>query len=501
VELRKVNIHTVQFAHILDTSDLDNLRPFLSQTAFVISHKSESVEALLRVLWYIPTDSSIIIVTNCPEGEYPHFARELQTQLRYHKNTYFVHQKDEHIAHLFNMYNVNSILGADGKVVDGKGEGMYIGALCAHQLNYPRWLIFYDADNFVPSALLEYTMAMSRLFVSPPSTTHCRECQTPIVNTQVNAPTTFDLHNVRICWASKPELGTGDWKPGITGRTTQVVSPLLNSLREDLFGPDKHTISSSNAGEQGMTINTAISLRFSSGFSVETFQLLDLLFKANQYQRTNHKAMLYQYISQSPHFHEKKGDNHIKQMIEESLGGFFYFADELPDKTKQHLERIYQELDLELVCPVVYPALQTLGLQKNDLPMKKYALFTDELLQGEKPLTLGVKKKRLTREPLLTEKKKRLSRQLVSAEKKRRPGKQTVMLNDTNSQDLSLPPVLIGGEHSPAILPILMNIEDMPENPSALIGDTVFQENQPMLINSMLFQENEPEAFEQNGWD
>jgi mannosyl-3-phosphoglycerate synthase len=300
-----VNIHTVQFAHILETNDLDHLRPFLSQTAFVISHKSESVESLLRVLWYIPTDSSIIIVTNCPEGEYPHLARELQSQLKHHKNTYLVHQKDEHIARLFQQHGVDDILGIDSKVVDGKGEGMYIGALCAYQLNYPRWLIFYDADNFVPSALLEYTMAMSRLFLSPPPTTHCRECQATIPSNPASEPTTLDLHNVRICWASKPELGAGDWKPGITGRTTQVVSPLLNGLREDLFGADAHTISSSNAGEQGMTINTATLLRFSSGFSVETFQLLDLLFKANAYRQTNSQAILHQYISQSPHFHEK----------------------------------------------------------------------------------------------------------------------------------------------------------------------------------------------------
>ena len=64
-----MNIHTVQFSHILETSDLENLHYFLSHTAFVISHKSERIETLLGVLWYLPVDSPTIIVTNCREEE------------------------------------------------------------------------------------------------------------------------------------------------------------------------------------------------------------------------------------------------------------------------------------------------------------------------------------------------------------------------------------------------------------------------------------------------
>ena len=161
-----MNIDTVQFSHILETGDLPNLHSFLSRTAFVISHKSEKVTTLREVLWYLPLNSPIIIVTNCQESEKEDLMNELKLELAHHPKIYLVHQKEESIARLFESYGVCHIVGEDGKVIDGKGEGMYIGTLCAYQLGYPRWIVFYDADNFVPSALLEYTLAMSRLFMS-----------------------------------------------------------------------------------------------------------------------------------------------------------------------------------------------------------------------------------------------------------------------------------------------------------------------------------------------
>src|SRR5215471_3060902 len=266
-----MNIDTVQFSHILETGDLQNLHFFLSRTAFVISHKSEKVKTLREVLWYLPLNSPIIIVTNCQESEIEDLTHELKKELTHHQKIYLVHQKDETIARLFETYGVSQILGKDGKVIDGKGEGMYIGTLCAYQLGYPRWLIFYDADNFVPSALLEYTLAMSKLFMSAAYPALPAKHET--ISTFMLSPAQHleaDLHNVRICWSSKPELNKGNFDSRIMGRCTRVVSPLFNQLLEGWFGISDYVVSSSNAGEQGMTVKTAISLRFSSGFSVET---------------------------------------------------------------------------------------------------------------------------------------------------------------------------------------------------------------------------------------
>jgi mannosyl-3-phosphoglycerate synthase len=378
VELRNMNIHTVQFSHILETGDLQNLHFFLSQTVFVISHKNEKVKTLREVLWYLPLNSPIIIVTNCQESEREGLINELKLELAHHQKIYLVHQKEEAIARLFESYGVYHILGNDGKVIDGKSEGMYIGTLCAFQLGYPQWIIFYDADNFVPSALLEYTLAMSRLFMSTPFHVLAPELDTTH-NVMLSATNhhDVDLHNVRICWSSKPELNNGNLNTRIMGRCTRVVSPLFNDLLEGWFGIHDYGISSSNAGEQGMTIKTAISLRFTSGFSIETFQLLDLLFHAYKRKGNAEGIIIQQYLSKSPHFHEKKGDEHIKKMIEQSLGSFFHFEEWLPDNVRRHLWRVYDELCLDLIIPALYPPLQELPLEKIERFMDRYSLFAE----------------------------------------------------------------------------------------------------------------------------
>jgi len=373
-----MKIDTIQFSHILETGDLPNLHSFLSRTAFVISHKNENVKMLREVLWYLPLNSPIIIVTNCQESEKEDFANELKLELAHHQKIYLVHQKEETIARLFAEYGVCHILGKDGKVIDGKGEGMYIGTLCAYQLGYPRWIIFYDADNFVPSALLEYTLAMSRLFMSTPYSALVSERDiTSNVMLSATMHDIADLHNVRICWSSKPELKNVRLDTRIMGRCTRVVSPLFNELLEGWFGMRDYEISTSNAGEQGMTIKTAISLRFSSGFSVETFQLLDLLFHAHKRKGSAEGIMLQQYLSKSPHFHEKKGDEHIKKMIEESLGSFFHFVESLPDNVKRQLYIVYEKLRLDTVIPSLYPPLQDVQLKRIDRFMDQFSLSAE----------------------------------------------------------------------------------------------------------------------------
>lgn len=406
-----MNIQTVQFAHILENRDLETLHDFLSHTAFVISHKNESIETILKVLWYIPASSTIIVVTNCQEGDLDKLTSSLKCNLADHRQTYVIHQKDGEIARLFKTSGVSHILGADGKVVDGKGEGMYIGALCAHLLGYLQWIIFYDADNFVPSALLEYTLAMCRLFTSTPCLTPEHMYDTRSGRKKMGRQAPPNLHNVRICWASKPDVNGYQWGTRILGRTTRVVSPLFESLLESWFGIHNHSISSSNAGEQGMTIQTATSLRFSSGFSVETFLFLDLLFNALKWKEHSQSITFQQYLSQSPHFHEKKDDEHIKKMIEESLGCFLHFESALPENVKVQLQCAYDELQLERVYPAIYPSLQSLLLKRFSKLMKRYALFGESLytntlastLDVQEPLALGVHSQELLKLEVSTE--------------------------------------------------------------------------------------------------
>jgi hypothetical protein len=377
-----VNIETVQLSHLLETNRFVGLNHFLSHTAFVVCHKSERLETLLSVLWYLPVDSPIIVVTNCSEQALGELHKGLAEHLVYHTRLYLVHQKDASIAQFFDDRGVHHLLGDDGRVVDGKGEGMYLGTLCALMLGHPQWLLFFDADNFVPSALLEYILALGQLFLAAPVISYASAgSDGPMIDEGTPWGSDQALHNVRICWASKPGPGEHNWSERVLGRCTSVVSPLVNVLLEDHFGLHDASLSVSNAGEQGMTIHTAQTLRFSSGFSVETFQLLDLLARAADHHTRS--ATLQQYQAKSPHFHEKKGDEHIKQMIGESLGSFFLFEQFLSHNMRRQLWQVYQDLDLELMYPRVYPALKDLGVQANASFMDHYKLFQERDSQVE----------------------------------------------------------------------------------------------------------------------
>ncbi len=362
-----MNIDTMRFSHLLEADGLYDLNQFLACTAFVVAHKNESLATLLGVIWYLPVNSPILIVTNCSEIEKEKLEQALTEQLAHHPHVYLIHQKDEAIARFFAEHNVHSILDASGKVVNGKGEGMYIGALIASLLGYPEWIVFYDADNFVPSALLEYTLAMSRLFMQERASSPVHEGERR------------DLHNVRICWSSKPTLGASSIPVGEMGRCTRVVSPLLTELISHWFGKDC-TIISSNAGEQGFTMEAMRTLRFSSGYSVETFLFLDLLSNALNASEQSHHVILQQYQAQSPHFHEKGDDEHIKRMIADSLGSFYYFREQFSPRLKRQIQRTYREIELEFRLPTIYPSLRELAIEKDEVFTNQYRLSEKRLI-------------------------------------------------------------------------------------------------------------------------
>jgi mannosyl-3-phosphoglycerate synthase len=360
-----MQIDTARFSHILDEDRLRDFTCFLSRTAFVISHKSESIQTLVKVLWYLPIESPIMVVTNCPEQDRQELEISIRGLLTAHRKIYAIHQKDEGVAQFFKSHDVEQILDDDEKVREGKGEGMYIGTLCALLLRYPQWIVFYDADNLVPCALLEYTLAMGRLFLSAASSFASLDSDTP------------PLHNIRICWASKPSLKNGALENTLLGRCTRVISPIFTNLLTAWFGSSIDRITSSNAGEQAMTIHTAATLRFSSGFSVETFQLLDLCSKALVLRGSRSNVLLQQYQSQSSHFHTKKEDEHIRHMIAVSLGSFLVFQEDLPPCVEDQLLRVRDELRLDLVCPRIYPPLRSLDLEGDEGFVHRYRVFEE----------------------------------------------------------------------------------------------------------------------------
>jgi mannosyl-3-phosphoglycerate synthase len=364
-----VHIETLHLPSIMDADRFGDLGYFVRHTAFIISHKSEPIDTLLTILRYLPADSPRIVVTNCAPGVLPQLTYELGERLTSRGATYLVHQKDERVAHFFRECGVSHILDASGTVADGKGEGMYIGTILAALLGSADWVVYFDADNYAPSALLEYTHAMGQLFTSS-ADAH------PLGLRSREYPERAPLHNVRVSWASKPSYDGVTFvpQPPILGRCTQVIAPLCDELLRTWQPGSAQRLLTPNAGEQGMTMATAMALRFSSGFSIETFQLLELAFTGVRRARLQRagappSARLQQYLSGSPHFHEKKDEAHIRGMIAESLGSFLVFRRHLPPHLLSRIATLARELDLRLESAATYPAIGRLQLARHgDFP-------------------------------------------------------------------------------------------------------------------------------------
>jgi mannosyl-3-phosphoglycerate synthase len=356
-----MEIETLCLPHLITATRFGDLDYFVRHTAFVVCHKSEPLETLFDVLRYLPEESPRIIVTNCPPHTYAELRYELGRDVALPEATFLVHQKDERIARLFEECGVSHILDASGRVVNGKGEGMYIGALIAALLGMPKWIVYFDADNHAPSALLEYIMAMGQLFTAPT----CAEMTlSPTCIGQRRRLRRLPLHNVRVCWASKPVYDGETFvpQPHVAGRCTRVIAPLCDELVRTQHPGIDRALLTPNAGEQGMTMATAMALRFSAGFSVETFQLLELLFARARCPDVARRVLLQQYTSGSPHFHQKKDDEHIHGMIAESLGSFLAFQRYLPTGMLQHIAELAADMGTRITCPATYPALGRLPL-------------------------------------------------------------------------------------------------------------------------------------------
>jgi mannosyl-3-phosphoglycerate synthase len=357
-----LQVSSIELPHIL--ANLDLLDPLFGRTAFIISHKYEPLATLLGVLWSLPANSPVIVVSNCAVEDLPKLSAGV-AQLSGQRETYLVHQKDQGIADFFCKLGVSHLLDADGRVRDGKGEGMYIGALCAVLLG-AEWIIYFDADNDYPAALVEYELAIGQLFHA------ARESDSPP-----------DLHTVRISWASKPARMGELLQTPVLGRCTSVVSPILSHLFA-WYGFERCSIFTSNAGEQGLTVSTARTLRFSSGYSNETFQLCELLYRVVERREGTESVLVEQYCAKSPHFHKKGSQAHIRNMIAQSLGCLSLFQNFVPDEVFAQVRGDCESRDIALPLPrpYVYPSLEQLGVEPDPAALRRYRLVSSVPVQN-----------------------------------------------------------------------------------------------------------------------
>jgi mannosyl-3-phosphoglycerate synthase len=281
--------------------------------AIVIPIKGERLKLLEGVLSGIPHDCLTIIVSNSPRQPVDRFKLEKEALDQFNrfvgKNTLILHQKDPGLSDALKDVGYTSIFGPDDIVRNGKAEGMVIGMLLAKMAG-KEYVGFIDADNYIPGSVNEYV----KIFASGIAMS--------------NTPYTM----VRISWIYKPKWSESGQTHEMRkwGRVSEITNQYLNDLVSYYTGFETEVMRTGNSGEHCMSMKLAELLTYSSGFSVEPYEVVNILEEFGGILPTeNQDAMdkgieIMQVETRNPHFHEEKGDDHLNEMVNGSLGCIYH---------------------------------------------------------------------------------------------------------------------------------------------------------------------------------
>lgn len=284
----------------------DELSSILRELAIVIPVKNEKLGLLEGVLSGIPNECLVIIVSNSKRAPDDRFSMEVEMVKQYSrfadKKIMVINQKDNDLGKIFKKVNYTSILDSKGQVRNGKAEGMIIGILLA-KMQLKKYVGFIDSDNYFPGAVNEYVKIFAAGFGM---------ASTP-------------YSNIRISWKSKPKIVNNALVFPKWGRISEYSNKYLNDLISNITGSKSEIISTGNAGEHALSMALADNLNYSSGYSVEPYELIDILEKFGGLLPSNLLGIIkkgveiFQIETRNPHLHEEKGNDHLTGMLQDSL--------------------------------------------------------------------------------------------------------------------------------------------------------------------------------------
>ncbi|WP_048149866.1 mannosyl-3-phosphoglycerate synthase [Palaeococcus ferrophilus] len=362
-----VEVYEVQKVIKLDTQTRDvgsftvknvpreDIYRVLEDIAIVVPMKNEKLQLVDGVLKAIPHQCPIIVVSNSKRDGPNLFKQEIDLIKHFYNLTrskiVVVHQKDIGLSKAFNEVGYTDILEGD-KVRSGKGEGMLIGILLAKAIG-AKYVGFVDADNYIPGSVNEYVKDYAAGFLMSES----------------------DYSMVRLSWRHKPKVS----KRGLYFKKWGRVSEITNRYMNALFGAgtnfETSIIATGNAGEHAMSIKLAEIMPFSTGYSIEPFELVYLFERFGRWQGVEEYREVYdqgvevfQIETLNPHLHEEKGSEHVADMILSSLGVIYHSS----LATKGLKESILEDLKLhgllgegeEPPKPKVMPPVGDLDVEK-----------------------------------------------------------------------------------------------------------------------------------------
>ncbi|HEX5399617.1 MAG TPA: mannosyl-3-phosphoglycerate synthase [Verrucomicrobiae bacterium] len=302
---------------------LQTLAEVEKDMAIVVPVRDERLKLIEGVLCGIPHPCLIIVVSNSPRRPVDRFAMEQDALQEFctftNKKAIIVHQKDPIVARALAKVGYRSLLGGRRQVRDGKAEGMLIATILA-KLAGKKYIGFVDADNYFPGAVEEYVRVYASVFATSDS------------------PYTM----VRVAWHSKPKIVESKLFFRKWGRTTSRTNGYLNRLLADYTGYETEIIKTGNAGEHAMTMDLALALDYSSGYSIEPYHIINLIEKfggiheSAELQQLKHRIEVYQVESRNPHLHEAGDDSHIDDMDYQAMQAIYHSAI-CPERVKKEL--------------------------------------------------------------------------------------------------------------------------------------------------------------------
>jgi mannosyl-3-phosphoglycerate synthase len=267
------------------------------------------------------------------------------------KSALIVHQKDPALAAAFKKAGYGAILNKRGVVHDGKAEGMLIATLLA-RLAGKKYIGFVDADNYFPGAVEEYVREYAAGFTI--------------------AQSKYSM--VRIAWHSKPKIVESKLFFRKWGRTSANTNLLLNKLMSHYTGFETEIIKTGNAGEHALSMDLAMNLDYSSGYSIEPYHIVNILEKFGGIGESplpelmKERIEVYQIESRNPHLHEAGDEGHIDQMRYLAMQVIFH-SKLCPEPLKREIRQdaakrgYLAERGAPLGRPRYFPALSSIDPQ------------------------------------------------------------------------------------------------------------------------------------------
>jgi mannosyl-3-phosphoglycerate synthase len=321
------NKNTRTESEVIRSIDDEIISKIEAEMAIVIPIKGERLKLLEGVLSGIPHDCLTIIVSNSPREPIDRYKLEKQAFEQFNrfteKKSVIIHQKDPGLAKALEGVEYPDLFDSEGKIRNGKGEGMFIGMLLSKMMG-KKYVGFVDSDNYVPGAVNEYTKIFSSGI----------------------ALSTTPYTMVRVSWIYKPKISESGVRFSKLGRVSEMTNQFLNLMISYYTGFETEVIRTGNSGEHCMSVQLAELLTYSSGFSIEPYEIVNLLEQFGGITPPEHKDTMekgvevMQIETRNPHFHEEKGDLHIKEMFSQGWGSIFHSKlchPELREKLKAEL--------------------------------------------------------------------------------------------------------------------------------------------------------------------